>query len=45
MVFFVKKLKNLNLIFFSISGVDKVFGDVLNSKQSTSEEKNVHIFE
>ena len=28
-----------------ILGVDKVFGDILNSIQSTLEEKNVHICE
>lgn len=39
---FCQKLKNLKF-FFSILGVDKVFGDVLKSKQSTLEEKNVHL--
>jgi len=43
--YFCQQLKNLKLFFFSILGVDKVFGDVLNSKQSTLEEKNVHICE
>ena len=44
MVFFVKNLKKkLNCFFLGILGVDKVFGDILNSTQSTLEEKNVHI--
>ena len=41
--FFCQKLKNLKLFFFSMLCVDKVFGDVLNSIQSTLEEKNVHL--
>lgn len=44
--FFVKNLKNkIKLFFLGILGVDKVFGDILNSTQSTLEEKNVHICE
>ena len=42
--FFVKNWKIWNCFFFSILGVDKVFGDVLKSKQSTLEEKNVHLW-
>lgn len=45
MVFFVKNWKIWNCFFGGILGVDKVFGDILNSKQSTLEEKNVHICE
>ena len=46
MVFFVKNLKKkMKLFFLGILGVDKVFGDILNSTQSTLEEKNVNICE
>lgn len=43
MVFFVKNWKIWVCFLGGILGVDKVFGDILNSKQSTLEEKNVHI--
>lgn len=44
--FFLSKiLKKIKLFFLGILGVDKVFGDILNSTQSTLEEKNVHICE
>ena len=44
--FFCQKFKKkLNCFFWGILGVDKVFGDILNSTQSTLEEKNVHICE
>lgn len=44
MVFSVKNWTIWNF-WGGILGVDKVFGDILNSKQSTLEEKNVHICE
>lgn len=44
--FFCQKLKKkIKLFFLGILGVDKVFGHILNSTQSTLEEKNVHICE
>ena len=45
--FFLSKIKKkkIKLFFLGILGVDKVFGDILNSTQSTLEEKNVHICE
>ena len=43
MVFFLSKIEKFEIVFFSMLCVDKVFGDVLNSIQSTLEEKNVHL--
>ena len=44
--FFLSKIqKKIKLFFMGILGVDKIFGDILNSIQSTLEEKNVHICE
>ena len=44
-MFFLSKIEKFEIVFFfSILGVDKVFGDVLKSKQSTLEEKNVHLW-
>lgn len=40
---FLSKIEKFEIVFLSILGVDKVFGDVLKSKQSTLEEKNVHL--
>lgn len=40
----MSKIEKFEIFFFSILGVDKVFGDVLKSKQSTLEEKNVHLW-
>lgn len=41
----MSKIEKFEIVFFfSILGVDKVFGDVLKSKQSTLEEKNVHLW-
>ena len=44
MVFFLSKIEKFEIVFFSMLCVDKVFGDVLNSIQSTLEEKNVHLW-
>ena len=41
---FCQKIEKFEIVFLSILGVDKVFSDVLKSKQSTLEEKNVHLW-
>ena len=40
---FVKK--NPKFFFLSISGVEKVFGDVLNSEQTIANNQNIKLFQ
>ena len=40
---FVKNWKFWNFSFLNFLGVEKVFNDVLNSKQTILDEENVHL--